>query len=93
MANLTMSSAVVSCVWAAVTDAASFVLRLFQTLFVCDVSRSGRRLDDVELALGRVLGAMRCVVVRDEDEDESGFRCCEGLRCGWPGAGSVPPPV
>ncbi len=46
------------------TVAASFVLRLFQPRFVCDVSRSGGRLYEVELELlsGRALGTMRCVV-------------------------------
>ena len=92
LARLAMSSAVVMCVRAMVTVAVSFALRLFHTRLLWGVPCSDVRLDEVELELllGLVLGAMRCVYPWDEDENNPCLRSwdgsCGGGNCGWSGA-------
>ena len=81
------------------TVAVSFVFRLFQTRFAWDVSCSEGRLYEVELELllGRALGAMCCVVAWDEDGNDPCFRCwdgsCRGGNCGWSDTCSSQHPV
>ena len=72
------------------TVAVSLALRLFHTRLLWGVPCSDVRLDEVEmdLLLGLVLGAVRCVGPWDEDDpclrswDGS---CGGGGNCGWSG--------